>query len=150
MDDFRNRPKENFIQEANWNELYLLTESWKNDLDFYLFEIKFMESLIENRFSELLLFENLDELRELQIDVYELKNQCEHLLNNSKNNLESIVDIINDTYILNTSRFRSENEQLEENIIHFINKEREIKRCIFSMIKNILEKKKEKNSWMFN
>lgn len=150
MDDFRNRPKENFIQEANWNELYLLTESWKNDLDFYLFEIKFMESLIENRFSELLLFENLDELRELQIDVYELKNQCEHLLNNSKNNLESIVDIINDTYILNTSRFRSENEQLEENIIRFINKEREIKRCIFSMIKNILEKKKEKNSWMFN
>lgn len=150
MINYRNRPKGNYIKDANWNELYLLSEKWKSDLEFYLYELNFLETLIESHFSELLLTENLDELRELQIELYELKNQSEYLLSYTKNNLECIVDVINNVYIHETSSLRIENEQLEENIVRFVNGEREIKKFIFNMIKSILENKKTKKFWMFN
>ncbi|WP_142785907.1 hypothetical protein [Changchengzhania lutea] len=150
MYNIRNRPKGKYIKQASWNDLFILTEHWKNDLDFYLFEMKFLESLIEKHFSKLLLCENLDELRELQRDTFDLRNQCEYIQRCIKTNLESIVDIINNTYIYNTEEFRIENEQLEDDILEFINNEREMKRVIYSMIKDILENEKPKQVWMFN
>ena len=29
MRDFRNRPKDNYINEADWQKLYVLPEDWK-------------------------------------------------------------------------------------------------------------------------
>lgn len=150
MNNFRTRPKGNYMQEVNWKDLYLLSENWKTNLEFNFVEIKFLEFLIENHFSELLLCQNLDELRELQIEVFELKNQCEYILQRIQNNLESIIAIINSTYTHNISEFRTENEQLENDILDFINNEKEIKTVIFSMIKDVLEDKKPKQVWMFN
>ena len=150
MINYRIRPKGNYIKEANWEALYLLTENWKKDLEFYLFDIKFLEHLIENHFTKLLIHENLDELRELQIEVFELKNQCEYLLQCIQTNLESISKIINETYSHNTSDFRIENEQLEDDIQEFINNQREIRRVAFSMIRDVLESKNTKHVWMFN
>ena len=141
---FKNRPKKTHTKDASWEALYLLAENWKKDLDFYLFDIKFLETLTANNFSELLLCENLDELRELQIEVFELITQCEHLLKCIQNNLESIVAIINKTYIHNPSEFRIENEQLEDSILEFINNQREIRRVAFSMIRDLRESKKSK------
>ncbi len=150
MLNFRKRPKENYIQETNWEALNFSIEDRKTDLEFYLFEMKFLETLMENHFSELLLCENLDELRELQIEVFELKNQCEYLLQCTQTNLESIVAIINKNYIHSTSEFGIENEQLEDDIQKFINNEREIKRIVFSVIKDVIEDEKLKRVWMFN
>jgi hypothetical protein len=82
---------------------------------------------------------NLDEFRELQIELYELKSQCEYLLKDVQINLESIVCIINKTYVHNASAFKIENKQLGDNILRFINYERKIKKDVFSMIKNVIE-----------
>ncbi len=35
MNIYWDRPKGKFIQEANWQELYVLTQHWKKDLEFY-------------------------------------------------------------------------------------------------------------------
>lgn len=150
MNNLRNRPKENYIQEANWDGLYLLIENWKKDLEFYLIDVKFLENLVKNHFSELLVSQNLDELRELQIEVYELQNQCEYILECIQHNLDSIVDIINDNFIHDTSEFRIENKHLEDNVQVFITNERELRKSIFSMIKDVFEAKKPKNIWKFN
>ncbi|TGV04347.1 hypothetical protein [Flavivirga rizhaonensis] len=150
MNNLKNRPKGNYIQEASWEALYLLIENWKKDLEFYFFDIKFLENLIESHFSELLVCQNLDELRELKIEVFELQNQCEYILKCVQNNLDSIVDIVNNKFIHDTAQFRIESKHLEDNIQVFITNERELRRTIFSMIKDVFEGKKSKNVWMFN
>ncbi|MCL5128275.1 hypothetical protein [Algibacter sp. L4_22] len=150
MKNYRIKPTANYIKEANWEELYILIEHWKNDIAFYLFDIKFLETLIESHFSELLEYENLDELRELQLEIFELKNQCEYIQQRIQLNLDNIVKIIDKTYKHNTAEFRIENEQLEDDIISLINNEREVKNVVFRMIKEILENEKSKKTWMFN
>jgi hypothetical protein len=145
---FNNSTKETDTKDASWEALYLLAENWKKDLDFYLFDIKFLETLTAHNFSELLLCENLDELRELQIEVFELITQCEYLLKCIQNNLESITAIINKTYKHNPSEFRIKNKQLEDSILEFINNQREIRRIAFSMIKDLRESKKTEHILM--
>lgn len=146
----KNKLEETYTKDANWESLYLLVENWKKDLEFYFFDLCFLEIQIENYFFELLLYENLDELRELQIDVYELKSQCEYLLKDVQINLESIVCIINGTYTHNSSGFRIENKQLGDNIVRFIDNEIKFKKVVFLMIKDVLENQKSKKVWMFN
>ena len=146
----KNNLEETVIKDTNWESLYLLTDNWKKELEFYYFDISFLEILIENYFSELLMYENLDELRELQIEVFELKSQCEYLLNDTRINLESIVCIINGTYIHTPSGFKIENEQLGDTIVRFIDNERKMRRVVFCMIKDVFENQKKKQVWKFN
>ncbi|MGC1205531.1 MAG: hypothetical protein WA839_11680 [Flavobacteriaceae bacterium] len=150
MNNLRKRPKGNYLQNASWEALYLLLENWKTDLEFYLFDIKFLNNLVEKHFSELLACQNLDELRELQIEVFELQNQCEYILKCVQNNLDYIANIINKKFIYDTSEFRMENEHLEDNIQEFITNKRELRRTVFSMIKEVFESEKSKNVWLFN
>ncbi|MDG1730370.1 MAG: hypothetical protein P8K68_08690 [Algibacter sp.] len=150
MYNLRKRPKGNYIQNASWEALYLLLENWKTDLEFYFFDIKFLNNLVENHFSELLACQNLDELRELQMEVFELQNQCEYILACIQNNRESIIDIINNNFPDDTSKFRVEIQHLEDNIEVFIDNERELRRNIFIMIKEVFKSKKSKNVWLFN
>jgi len=42
MNNFRNRPKYNYIHEADWQQLIILTEHWKSDLLFYKDDIRFL------------------------------------------------------------------------------------------------------------
>ena len=47
MKDFRIRPKDNYINEASWEQLYVLTEHWKSDLVFYHKDLRFLHLLID-------------------------------------------------------------------------------------------------------
>ena len=34
MSNFRDRPKGDYIQQATWQDLYKLTERWKNNIEY--------------------------------------------------------------------------------------------------------------------
>jgi hypothetical protein len=146
----KNNLEKTYNKNTNWESLYLLTKNWKKELEFYNLDISFLEVLIDIYFSELLLYENLDELRELQIEIFELKSECEFLLKDVLFNLESLVFSINGTYTNTLSEFKIENEQLENKIVRFIDNERKLRSIVFITIKDVLEKQKSKKSWMLN
>jgi hypothetical protein len=150
MKNYRIKPTADYIKVANWDKLYILLEHWRSDIEFYLFDIQFIETLIEYHFTELLEYENLDELRELQLEIFQLKNQCEYMQQRIDLNLENIVKIIDKKYKHSVKNFRIENEQLEDDIIEFIKNERETKQILFSMIKDVIENENSKKIWMFN
>jgi hypothetical protein len=60
MSTYKNRPKDNYLQEASLEDLYILTESWINDFELYVSEISFLELLIDNYFIKLLIYENVE------------------------------------------------------------------------------------------
>ena len=35
MNEYRMRPKDSYLQNSQWQELYVLTQHWKSDLLFY-------------------------------------------------------------------------------------------------------------------
>lgn len=150
MSDYRNRPKGNFIQVASWQDLYMLTESWKNDLEFYLLDVKFIELLVETYFVKLLINQNLDDLRELQRELLELNKQCENLLKRIKIHFTHIVDLIEDPFIYDASVFRTEHELLEEEISEFRKMLKVVRYAVFVLSKDILGDEKPKCIWKYN
>ena len=150
MSNYRRRPKGNFIQEATWQELYMLTESWKNDLEFYLLDVKFLERLVETYLVKLLLSQNLDELRDLQRELLELNNQCENLLQHIKIHVVHIVDLIEEPLIYDVSVFRAEHELLEDEISEFNTMLKAVRYIVFKMTKDVLESEKPKYIWKYN
>lgn len=150
MVNYRDRPKGNYIQEATWQDLYILSENWKSNVEFQLFEIGFLERLIETNFVKLLLLENLDELRELQRDLFYAKNESKTLLKQIESHLNHIVDILDEPFKYDASFFRDEHENLEDNISEFINKQKTIRYIVFKMTKDVLESEKSKFIWKYN
>lgn len=150
MNNLQNRPQGNHIQEAKWEILYPVIENRKTDLELHLFNIRFLRNLVKNYFSELLICQNLDELRELQIEVIELQNQCEQALKRVQDNLESVENKMKNHFSYDASEFRVENGHFEKTIQVFITKEQEIRKTVFSMIKEVFVAENKKNEWVLN
>lgn len=150
MIQYRNRPKGDYIQKATWQDLFRLTERWQDTIEFQLYEIEFLNSLIDTYFVKLLVQENLDELRELQIDLYRAKNQSENLLQHIQVHLSHIADILDEPYKYGNSIFRKEHEHLENNVTEFINNQKIIRFTVFKMTQDVLESEKPKYIWKYN
>src|SRR5665811_322155 len=73
MSDFRSRPKDQYIHEADWQQLYVLTEHWKSDLSFYEGDLKFLHHLIDKYFMWISKKEHIDMVREIEMNHYGLK-----------------------------------------------------------------------------
>jgi hypothetical protein len=150
MINYRSRPKGEYIKDATWQDLYALTEQWKNNLDFQLFEIEFLQNLIETYFVKLLVQQNLDELRELQRDLYQAKNQSKRLLQNIEVHKRHIVKIIDEPFTFDASLFRTEHELLEDDTSEFLKMHKTMKITTFNMVKDILQDEKPKSIWKYN
>ena len=150
MHSYRNRPKGNYIQEASWQDLYILAENWKNNLEFQLFEIEFLQRLIETYFVKLLLCKNLDELREIQKDLSQANNETKDLLQRIQLYLNHIVDILDDPIKYDASIFRDELAQLEDAISRFIAMQKTLKFTVFKLTKGVLENEKPTFFWKYN
>ncbi|WP_323789553.1 hypothetical protein [Psychroserpens sp.] len=150
MSNYRNRPKGDYIQEAAWQDLYKLAERWQDNLKFQLYEIKFLERLIDTYFIKLLLQENLDELRELQIDLHQSKNQSLKLLEDIQMHLNYIAEMLIEPYKLDRSTFRVEHELLEDDVSEFTVNHKIIQFTVFKMTKDVLENEKPNFIWKYN
>jgi hypothetical protein len=150
MFTYRSRPKGNYIQEATWEELYILTESWKNTLEFNALEIAFLESLMEAYFVKLLIQENFDVLRELQRDLLEAKKQCENIQKKIQIHSDYIIDIIDEPYNYKGTTFRYTHNRFEDEVSGFKETLKGLMYSVFKMVKNVLESEKPKFIWKFN
>ena len=150
MSNYRNRPKGDYIQEAEWQDLFILTERLQGNLEFQLYEIEFLERLIDTYFVKLLLQENLDELRELQMDLHQSKNEALKLLKRIQLHLVHIADIINEPFKCDRSIFRNEHEGLEDQISEFTTNQKVVQVTVFNMTKDVLENESPKFIWKYN
>lgn len=150
MSNYRNRPKGNYIQEASWQELYMLTESWKNDLEFNFIDVKFLELLLDAYLVKLLINQNLTEIRELQREVYELIKQCINLQELIKIHFTHIIDLIDEPLKYDESVFRVEHELFEDEIVKFKTKLEAIRYIVFNAANDALESEKPMCIWKYN
>lgn len=150
MSSYRSRPKGQFIQKADWQDLFLLTEEWRKNLEFYAKDIDFLEHLMDTYFVKLLLRENLDELREIQQDFYSLNAECAILFQRIQLHLTHLKNLIEDPFKYDSYVFRSEHEHLEDEILRFEHQVKTLRRTVFDMVKDVLINEKPKYLWKYN
>jgi hypothetical protein len=137
--NYRNKPKGQYIQEALWQDLYELAQQWKNTLEFQLFEIEFLQNLIDRYFVDLLLEENLDELREIQRDLYQSENKSKILLERIDVHLNHITKTIETPDTFDALQFRNDHELLEDHTTASTRIHKTMKITTFKMIEDVLQ-----------
>ncbi|AUC81142.1 hypothetical protein [Lacinutrix sp. Bg11-31] len=150
MDSYRIRPKGNYIQKANWQDLYALTQDWNEEIEFIKQDLEFLIRLIDNHFVKLLIVENLDEIRELQIELLSLLNQSDLLSIRIQINFKQLSKLIKQPLTYDAIFFRTEHEYLEDEVSEFIKWVRNIRKTVFKITKKALENNTSKAIWKYN
>ncbi|MEP5255452.1 MAG: hypothetical protein ABJQ39_10375 [Winogradskyella arenosi] len=150
MISFRTRPKGKYIQQASWQDLYILTEKWEHAIEFQVQEIEFLERLIEAYFIKLLLQENLDDLIMLQRDLATAHVQAKRLLERTQIHMTHIIDLLDSSLALDAEAFRTQHAVLEDHTSDFVDVVKQLRFSVFKLTKSVLDQDKPKYLWKYN
>jgi len=139
MSDFRNRVKDNYIHEAGWQQLYVLTEHWKSDLEFYNDDLKFLHHLIDKYFMWMSKKENIDMVRDIEIGLLEMDNESSMLIQQVNKHLHHLVELIDKSFAYDSHKFRTEHEQLEDDLAQFVKDFRKNRKEVFTITEHVID-----------
>lgn len=139
MSIFRNRPKGNYLMEANLQEIYVLTNHWKNDLEFYRTDLDFLKKLIDKYFIWIGEEDNLKEVRRIGKTVQDMKNECKDLLTKVKEHLLQLGKLLEKPESPDSRIFRMEHEHLEDEIAEFVKKFRVNKKEVYTITEHVID-----------
>ena len=133
MSDFRNRPKGQYIFDADWQELYELTEHWKSDLLFYKDDLRFLQHLTDKYFLWIKEKENIDLVRNTEMNLMETDEKCVSLLKRIGIHLTHLEGLIDDPFKYDSQIFRTEHQALENDIASFVKTVRRNRKQVFTI-----------------
>ncbi|AVR45978.1 hypothetical protein C7S20_12340 [Christiangramia fulva] len=140
MLELRMRPKNNYIFETDWDELYVLTEHWMSDLQFYADDLRFFRHLIDKYFIWIKEQENQREVEKILFSVIELTDAAQDLLKKTAKHRDHIKDILEEPFTYDSQKFREEHQKLEDEISDFIKSCRKQRKEVFSVIEHVIDK----------
>lgn len=139
MENYRRRPKGDYIYNTDWNELYVLTKHWKSDLTFYKQDLRFLSNLLNKYFIWITKTENLDAVKQIGQSVLDDKKSGKELINRVNEHLSHIALAIDDPFKQDSRIFRNEHQQLEDDIASFYKKVRKNRKMVFSITEHIVD-----------
>ncbi len=139
MSDFRNRPNRTYIFEANWEELYVLTKHWKSDLLFYKDDLKFLDHLIDKYFIWISNKKDVDAVRKIDNSILETAKKCSDLLKRVEKHLTHLAGLMEDPFKYDSHQFRTEHQQLEDEITNFVKVFRNNRKEVFEVTSLVVE-----------
>jgi CRISPR/Cas system CMR subunit Cmr4 (Cas7 group RAMP superfamily) len=142
MENLRFRPKNNFINEAKWEELYVLTEYWLSELKFFKDEIKFLEDIINKYFIWLTKEENIDKVREQIVVLTKLHKEVDELIDRTKKHLNHIAELLTNPFAYDEYKFREEHAVLEEDFTKAFKAYKNAKKEIFKITEHVMDTEK--------
>ena len=139
MNDFRIRPNGNYIFNANWQELNVLTELWKSDLLFYKDDLKFLDHLIDKYFIWISKKEDFNLVKSIEVGIVETSKECSSLLQRVNKHLVDIAALIVNPFKYNSQQFREEHQLLEDDISAFVKDFRANRKEVFEVTEHVIE-----------
>ncbi|MDO1513922.1 hypothetical protein Q2T41_14770 [Maribacter confluentis] len=109
-----------FLDNGPWDELYVLTNHWVSDLEFYRDDLKFLNHLIDKYFIWLTKPENLQMIKELKTGLQETNTMVHDLLEKVGKHRNRLGLLVEDPNRKDAGVIVMEHEHLEEEIISFV------------------------------
>ncbi|MGB5370037.1 MAG: hypothetical protein WBN18_06370 [Flavobacteriaceae bacterium] len=139
MNEYRIRPKDSYVKESKWQELYILTAHWKSDLLFYKDDLKFLHHLLDKYFIWITKTENLKAVQTIGQNILEDTLACDKLLDRLDKHLTQLARLIDNPSKFNTKVFRDEHEELEDEIAGFVKSVRENRKELFTLTEYVVD-----------
>lgn len=142
MKEFSLRPKSEFLNTAEWQHIYRLTEQWKSDLLFLADELHFAENLLGKYFLSFSKDENENEIHQILNKLKSAEKIQIELTSKINKHLHNIEELIEFSNSHDAQVFRKEHAVLEEELEEFSDKFRLVKSELFEITENMLEEDK--------
>ncbi|MBD3638815.1 MAG: hypothetical protein HUJ25_15790 [Crocinitomicaceae bacterium] len=143
--ELRLRPKKSdYMLQADTEALYVLTEHWNTDIDFYKDELKFLEDVIEEHFLWIIQSGKMPLVQVLKEQIGEAKTEVRKLDEQIKKHLMHLEELMENAFTHDEQKFREEHEKLEEKFGAFVKFFRELKTNLYSTVKDGIDKEKRK------
>ncbi len=142
MNIYRDRPKGSFIQEANWQELYVLTQHWKKDLEFYKDDLRFLYGLVDKYFIWITEKENLYAVKKIGSNLLKINQRCQDILEKVSKHILQLGELVENPDKEESRIFRLEHEHLEDEIADFVKSFRENRKEVFAITEYVVDNEK--------
>lgn len=127
------------IFDANWKDLYIITNYWKSDLLFYKDDLKILDHLLDKYTIWLSKNDLVNKVCKIQFKRTGNENQCEMLLKKVKQHLSHLANLIENPFIYDSHKFIAEHQQLEKAFSEFVKLFRKNRKEVFAIIQHILK-----------
>lgn len=124
---------------ASWDELHVLTDKWKSDLEFYSFELNFLHKLIDKYYIWLTNDELINEVESAASKVFAADKARAILAIKTLKHLRHIEEIIDNEFVYDAQEFKEEHEELENKLANFYKNFKLLKKEVFALTEQVLE-----------
>ena len=140
--ELRTRPKSNYLHQAKWEELFVLAEHWKSDMEFCHDELTFLGSLVDKYHSSLINKEGIAQMKLISDKLSKAHGKQKEIVDKIDKHLIHLEDLMENPFSHDEQQFRDEHAFLEDHIADFIKEFRSIKNEIFTITKGVIRDEK--------
>lgn len=124
---------------SSWEELHIITDKWKSDLDFYSFELRFLHKLIDKYYIWLTNDELLNEVEQIASRVATANKVRNVLTIKTLKHLRHIEDVFENEFVYDAQEFKNEHAELENKLVNFYKNFKLLKKEVFALTEQVLE-----------
>ena len=131
--------KINLAADPKWQELYVLTEHWQSDMEFYKDDLRFLHHLVDKYVIWITKSENLEMVREIMLSVYELQNRCKQLITKVAEHKHNLASLEKEATAELWETIRADHGQMEMAIYSFVKEFRANRKEVFRITEYVID-----------
>lgn len=133
------------LKNGPWDELYVLSQHWVSDLEFYRDDLQFLHNLIDKYFMWIVKTENIKLVKDLKKGLMDLNTKSKDLLAKIGKHVIQLGYLVEDPNKKDAGIIKMEHEHLEDEIAVFVKLFRENRRDVFKTTEFIMDDEKLTN-----
>ena len=126
-------------EAPGWQELYVLTEHWQSDLEFYKDDLRFLHHLVDKYFIWITKSENLEIVKEIVLQVNDLQKRCENLIKKVLNHRHDLTYFETNTDASRWQQALEQHGEMEKEIYSFVKEFRANRKEVFRITEYVID-----------
>lgn len=139
MDNTNKSTQENNVESVNWQNLYILTDHWKSDLNFYKDDLRFLHHLIDKYIIWITKDSNLNMVKDIQKNLFEIRHKSEELMKEVITHQQNLALMVENPAKNTNPQFEKDHEILEDQISSFVKQFRSNRKEIFKITEYVID-----------
>lgn len=131
--------KVSLAEDPRWQELYVLTEHWQSDLEFYKDDLRFLHHLIDKYVIWITKSENLEMVKELMLQVYDLKRRCFKMIEQISEHKHNLASLEKDATLEQWELVKESHGIMETGIYKFVKEFRANRKEVFRITEYVID-----------